>query len=457
MKHPRPRIETPPGPPPRRGVLDSARYFYKFATDAIGFVGERFERYGDLYYAPSEGGGLYVLRHPDHIRQVLVTDAASYAKKHSAFDRLEEVLGTGLLTSDGATWKRHRRMIQPSFQPKRLAEYAAVMEEEAWKWGERWRDASDCDASHDMMELTLRIVGRTLFNHDVSEHASAVRRSMETLTEEMVRPDLLPAWVPSFRRRRLERAVADLDRIIYDMIDRRRSGPGNDGAETRGDLLGALASAVDAEGDGGRLSEREVRDELVTMFLAGHETTSQALTWTWYLLSQNPEAEIALHEEVDRLGTERLGYEDLDDLPYTHQVISEAMRLYPPAFVIARRAHRDTELGSWQVPAGSEVVVWTYFTHRDARWYPDPEAFLPERFAPAARAKLPQQAYLPFGAGSRACIGTNFAMIEAVLILATLARRFRLRLAAGQRVALKPRVTLTPAHGMRMQLEPRVS
>jgi cytochrome P450 len=234
--------------------------------------------------------------------------------------------------------------------------------------------------------------------------------------------------------------------------ERRASGVVPDPA----DLLHMLVTAVDVEGDGGTLDDQEVRDQLVTMFLAGHETTSHALTWTWYLLSQNPEAEAKLHAELERvLGGRAPTYDDLDDLPYTRWCFEEAMRLYPPVYTTARRAEVDAEIGGYPVPRGSEVVIWIYMTHHDARWYPNPRAFKPERFSPEVVAGRPKLAYLPFAAGARACIGKVFAMIEGQLVLATLAQQYRLRLEPGHPVELSPRVTLSPKHGMRMQLSRR--
>jgi cytochrome P450 len=441
----------PPGPPPRDGLVANARYFAGFLFDPIGFVGRRFEQYGDIYYAPSGGTGLYVIRHPDHLHEVLVTRASSFHKTHSAFARLSLVLGEGLLTTDGDTWKRQRRMVQPAFSSARLAGYAGVMVQEAARAAADWRSGEVRDMSGEMMQLTLRVVSRTLFGHDVSaRHIDDVGRAMRLFQSSLVRPDLVPSWM-SLRQRRLKQALAALDAMTYGIIAARRSSP-----TRQADLLQMLIDAVDEEGDGGRLTEKELRDQLVTLFLAGHETTSHALTWTLYLLSQNPDAERALNDELDRvLGDRDPTYDDFARLPYTEQVIHESMRLYPPAYSMARRAHEDTSIGDYPVPAGSEVILWIYMTHRDPRFYPEPDAFRPERFTPEQEAKRPRLAHLPFGAGARACIGKVFAMIEARLILATVARRWRLELAAGQRVEAQPRITLVPKHGMKMRIVSR--
>jgi cytochrome P450 len=289
---------------------------------------------------------------------------------------------------------------------------------------------------------------------------------MAAFQERLAGPDLVPSWVPWPRRRRLEEAIADLDRIVYGLVAARRAEKkvpdprAHDGGapHTPGsaDLLHLLVTASDEEGDGGGLTEEEVRDEIVTLFLAGHETTSNALTWTWYLLSRHPAVEARLHDELDAVLEGRPpSLENLDRLPYTEQVIKEAMRLYPPVYVMARMAREDTEIGGYPVPRGSEVVLWIYRTHHDPRWYPDPDRFDPDRFAPAAETKLPRLAYAPFGAGPRTCIGKSFAMIEARLILTVMAQRFRFTLAPGQRVEPAARITLGSKYGMKMRVRRR--
>lgn len=443
---------SPPGPPPRGGTLSSLGYYYRFFTDSLGFVQERFDRYGDVYCAPSRGVPLFVLRHPEHLWEVLVRDGSKYGKTHTAFSMLEHFLGKGLLTTDGEVWRRQRRMVQPAFGKTRLAGYARAMVDEAARLGDEWRDGMTYDVSREMMELTLRAVCRTLFSHDVRGQTDGVATAMDVFRNAIGRPDPLPSWLSPWQRS-ADRALKTLDDIIYGMIrERRRSSVEPDPA----DLLHMLLTAVDAEGDGGRLDDKEIRDQLVTMFLAGHETTSHALTWTWYLLSQNPSAERKLHAELQRVLGDRLPtYDDLEQLAYTRWCFEEAMRLYPPAFTIARRAEADAEIGGYPVPRGSEVVMWIYMTHHDARWYPDPRAFKPERFSPEEVAKRPKLAYLPFAAGARACIGKVFAMIEGQLVLATLAQRFRMTLEPGHRVEMAPRITLAPKHGMRMRVQAR--
>lgn len=441
---------VPPGPPPRRGVVATARYFAGFALDPIGFVRGRFERYGDLYYAPGPDGGLYVARHPDHLREVLVTRASSYEKTHSAFQQLSRVLGDGLLTTDGDVWKRQRRMVQPAFTPARLAGYATAMVEETAKTCAALPPGEVVDVGKAMMELTLRIVSRTLFGHDVRGDTDDVARAMVVFQQQVSRPDLLPAWMPSPGRARFRDALSALDRIVYGMIEARRRSP--DARADQGDLLSLLVAAVDEEGDGSRLSEKEVRDQLVTLFLAGHETTSHVLTWTLLLLAQTPDAQRALADETTGVLQGRLPtLADLPSMPYARCVLEEAMRLYPPVYGIARRAREDTAIGGYPIPAGSEVMLWVYLAHRDPRWFPEPDAFRPRRFL-TEDASRPRQAYLPFGAGPRACIGKAFAMQEAQLILTTLASRFRFDAGKGPAVRAVPRITLCPSRPVRLRV-----
>lgn len=425
--------------------------YARMARNPLGFVGDRFERYGDLYYAPGPDGDLYVLRHPDHLREVLVTRASDYRKEHTAFARLSVVLGDGLLTTDGDVWRRQRRLVQPAFSRERLAEYAQAMTDEAMRTLDSWQPATRVNMSREMMELTLRIVGRTLFSHDVAGDADAVARAMTTFQDSVLRPDVLPRWVPSPARRRLARSVADLDHIILTMVRERREGNAR-----KPDLLQRLVDARDEDQGDAPLTDREVRDQLVTLFLAGHETTSHALSWAWHLLALNPREEARLHGELDRvLGGRPATFEDLPALTYTGWVVRETMRLYPPVYVLARRAAHDTIIGDFAVQAGAEVVCWLWHTHRDPRWWPDPERFRPERFHPDEESNRPRLAWVPFGAGPRTCIGKHFALQEAQLLLATLAQRYAPRHVPGAPVRPLPRVTLRPKGGLPMMLDAR--
>jgi cytochrome P450 len=448
-------LRVPPGPARRPGkVLGSIGYYMRFATEPLRFVGERFETYGDLYYAPGPDGHLYSVRHPDHLQEVLVTRAAQFDKTHSAFRQLSELLGDGLLTSDGDRWRRRRRMIQPAFSQARLAGYAAAMSSEAVNAAASLADerGEDVDVDRLMMELTLRVVSRALFSHDAGGATTEiVSQAMTAFQTRANSVGFAFPWLPTPSRDRAARALETLDKMVYDLIASRRASKA--APPDPPDLLHMLVTAIDEEGDRAGLSEKEVRDELVTMFLAGHETTSNALTWALYFLSQNPEAWNALAREVDGVLEGRAPtLADLERLPYTEQVVKEAMRLRPPVFMMARRAREDTTIGGYPIPRGSEIVLWLYHTHHDARWYPEPEAFRPERFAPAEEAKLPKLAFVPFGAGPRACIGKMFAMIEARLILAAFVQKVRFELPAGTVLEASPKITLSPKDGLKMRV-----
>lgn len=445
---PRPRV--PPGPPPREGgLLSTLRYAASFYFDSLGFIRGRFDRYGDIYYAPSRGVGLYVLRHPDHIRDVLVTQADAFEKTHTAFDSLSAVLGQGLLTSDGEVWMRHRRLLAPAFSKKAVEACVGAMVDETRVSIDRMRPGERHDVAREMTDLTLRIVGKTLLGIDLASEVETVARSMRSLQTFLALPRAVPEVLAWPMRRAMSRAIADLDGVIGRVIAHRRAG-----GSRRGDLLQMLLDAVDPEDPSVRLSSSEIRDELVTFLLAGHETTSNTLAWALYLLSQAPDVERELVREIDDvLGGAPPTAENVGRLEYTERVVKEAMRMYPPAYVLARRAGRDATIGPWEVPRGSEVVVWTYFTHHDPRYYPEPDVFRPARFTPEEEARRPKQAYLPFGAGPRACIGRSFAMVEATAVLACLYQRRSFGYESPRPPKPAPRITLSPAGGIQMRVE----
>jgi cytochrome P450 len=339
------------------------------------------------------------------------------------------------------------------FHHRRIAGYGGTMIEATERLAARWRDGQEVDVHTEMMDLTLDIVGRTLFGIRVQdEDARRIRQALADslrLFGRLTIPFSRVLWaLPLPSTRRFLQARAALDDVVYGMIAaRRRSGD-------HGDVLSMLLQARDEHGEA--FDDRQVRDEAMTLLLAGHETTANALTWTWYLLSQHPEAERALHEEVDSVIEDRLPtVEDVPRLRYTEMAVAEAMRLYPPSWAMGRRSLEDHEVGGYAMPAGSTALLSQYVVHHDPRWYPDPFRFDPLRFTPQAQAERLRFAYFPFGGGARMCIGESFAWMEAVLVVATLASRWRLRLAPGQPVALQPQVTLRPKHGMRMRLERR--
>ena len=440
----------PPGP--KRGLPFSSLLAYR--RGPLPYFQNLARQYGDISFFRIGPQEAFFLNHPDLIKDVLVTNHQNYMKG-LVLQRAKRLLGEGLLTSEGEFHRRQRRLAQPAFHRQRIASYAEVMIDYATRTSERWRDGQTYDISEEMMRLTLGIVGKTLFDADVESESGEVGQAM-TVVMELFDTLTMPFFellskLPLPQLRRFDAAKTRLDRIIFSLVEeRRRSGA------DRGDLLSMLLTAQDEEGDGGQMTNQQLRDELMTIFLAGHETTANALTWTWYLLSNNPEVEQRLHHEVDAvIGSRKPTFSDVAALRYTEMVLSESMRLYPPAWAIGRLAKVDCELGGYIIPEKSLVLFSQYVMHRDERYYVQPLLFDPLRWTPEARESRPTFAYFPFGGGPRRCIGDGFAWMEGVLLLATLAQQWQLRLVPRHPVALKPVITLRPKHGMRMVVSKR--
>ena len=396
----------------------------------------------------------FLVYHPDAIEQVLVTRNRDY-QKSPGVRLLRSLFGDGLLLSEGDFWLRQRRLVQPAFHRQRVSAYGEVMTAYTTRRLAQWKEGTTVEINAEMMALTQAIVAKTLFDADVADETRTVGDAIQVLMEDFnVRIgsllQLLPDWVPTPANVKARRAIRRLDAIVYRMLaERRRS------TEDRGDLLSILLHAQDAD-DGSRMTDTQVRDEVMTLFIAGHETTAVALSWIWYLLSHHPEVDARLAEELRAVLEGRPPTAaDLPRLTYAEMVVTEAMRLYPPAYALGRQAITRTEVAGHPIPARVIVIVPTWVVHRDARWFPDPDAFRPERWADGAARQLPRFAYLPFGGGPRQCIGSSFAMMEAVLLLATIAQHFRLTLLPGQAVTPTPYVTLRPEPGMRMLLTRR--
>ena len=459
-----PAAATAPGP--KLSLLASLIY-RPGGRNPLDFFTSLAQTYGDVSAYRMAGEQLFLVNEPRLIRDVLVTHNRNFTKSRG-LERSKRLLGQGLLTSEGATHLRQRRLMQPAFHRDRIAGYADLMVGYADRMRRAWIDGAALDVSREMNRLTLSIVGKTLFDVDVEQQAAAVGEALTAVMESfwmMMLPfaetlERLP--VPKLRRARMARAR--LDAIIYAMIaDRRASG------RDHGDLLSMLLAAQDDEEhlevggqsgaaapNRGGMTDRQVRDEAMTIFLAGHETTANALTWTWYLLSTAPEAEATLHAEVDRVLHGRLPtMADLPSLSYVERVVTESMRLYPPAWIIGRRAIEQYQLGDYVVPPRSILVMSPYVMQRDRRFYADPERFNPDRWTPEFRAALPKFAYFPFGGGPRQCIGESFAWMELILLVATISQQWRLRLVPGHPVAPQPLITLRAKHGMRMTVERR--
>ncbi len=440
----------PPGP--RRTIPLSGLLAYR--KGPLPFFQKLAARYGDISYFRLGPQGAFFLNHPDYIRDVLVTNH-QYFGKGLALQRAKRLLGEGLLTSEGEFHRRQKRLAQPAFHRARVASYAGVMTDYATQASANWRDGDTVDMSEDMMRLTLAIVGRTLFDADVVSDAQEVGEAM-TVVMDLFNTIAIPFFevlqkfpLPQFRR--FDKARAKLDAIIFRLIEeRRRSG------EDRGDLLSMLLLAQDTEGDGGVMTNEQLRDEVMTIFLAGHETTANAMTWTWYLLSQNPEAESRFHAEIDQVLAGRVpNIEDVAQLKYTEMVLTESMRLFPPAWALGRMAQEECEIAGYVIPKKSLVLMSQFVMHHDSRYFTDPMKFDPDRWTAEARLTRPQFSYFPFGGGPRRCIGEGFAWMEGILLLATVAQKWQMRLVPNHPVALKPVITLRPKYGMRMTLAER--
>ncbi len=420
-----------------------------FQFPPLQFVIENSRKYGDIFVFRAGSQRAYFINNADYIKDVLVTNQSSFVK-NDFLKRAKSFVGEGLLTSEGEFHRRQRRLVQPALHSQRIAAYGDVMADYAERACLPWRNGQTLAIFHEMMQVTLGIVARTLFNaevdaHEIGQAFTTVFESFNLLTFP-IQSDSVP------KTERFEEAKAKLDQIAYRLIEERRKS----GQDT-GDLLSMMILATEVEAGGAGMSNEQLRDEMITIFVAGHESTANALTWAWYLLSQHPEVESKLHEELDVVFADgrALATRDLPRLPYTERVFRETMRLYPPVWGLGRLAIRDCEIGGRRIPKGSIVLMSQYVTHRDARYFPEPEKFLPERWTEEAREALPPFAYFPFGGGARRCIGEEFAWMEGILVVAAIARRWRLRLAPNQQVDIQPLLTLRPKGEIKMIAQER--
>ena len=428
-------------------------HFWQFRKRPTRFLTE-LSRLGDVTSFRMGRQPSYFLNHPDLIRDVLVVNAHKFMKGR-ALQRSKALLGEGLLTSEGETHLRKRRMIQPGFQRQRIADYSKAMVEYAEHMSDGWVDGRAVDMDKEMMRLTLRIVGRTLFSVDVEDEADEIGQAMTTIVklfDFLVVP--FSEWLeklPLPHSNRFHHARDTLNSVIYGIIDERRRSD-----EDRGDLMSMLLLAQD-EDYGSGLTDEQVRDEALTLFLAGHETTANALTFTWYLLSQNCEKESKLHAELDSVLHGRPPtIDDIASLRYTEAVLAESMRLFPPAWAIGRLSLEQHVLGGYDIPRGSLILLSPYVTHHDSRFWDDVTEFIPERWDVHSVKEASQRyIYFPFGGGTRRCIGERFAWTEGILLLATLAGKWRAELDPEQKIGLQPMITLRPKYGMKMRLAAR--
>ena len=440
----------PPGP---KGnfLLGSAP---ELAHDWPGFCARCARDYGDVAFFRFLRVPICQFTHPDDIEAVLVRNASNFHKSRD-YAALEFILGRGLLTNEGHSWQTQRQLIQPAFRHENISAYAEIMATSAAAHLSRWYDKQTCNLHHEMADLTLDIVTKSLFGSRVPQDTAAIGKEiaavMDRFFQQAALSFLLPDGFPIPKSPRLLKSRRHLNQVIFSIIRARRESPA-----PATDLLQTLLTAADD--DGQRMNDMQLRDEIMTLFLAGHETTANALTWTWYLLAQNPEIERALHSELDRvLGGHAPGFADLPRLPYAEMVIKESMRLYPPAWGIGRRALRSFDIRGYHIPKGANVFILQWLVHRDPRFYPDPLRFDPVRWRsdPIRSGALPRFAYFPFGGGPRVCIGAGFALMEATLLLATIAQRYRFTLLPDPPVVPFFSVTLRPKHGLPVRIEAR--
>ncbi|MEJ2262750.1 MAG: cytochrome P450 [Anaerolineales bacterium] len=454
---------TPPGPS-GRDLLNDLR---DLQNNPLSVLLRSTRKYGDFVRLTIGPWNIYLVNHPEHIQQVLQSNNRNYTKDTFQYNMLRTVTGNGLLTSDGPFWLRQRRLVQPAFHRQRILEFGGIITDATQKMLESWkRGASSIahvDIDAEMMRLTLEIIGKALFSVDLSGEAGEITQAVLTALDHIIyrsrHPFSPPLSVPTQRNRRFKEAMRRLDQAVYAIIQQRRpkSLP-----NAQVDLLSILLQARD-EKTGEAMDDRQLRDEVITLIIAGHETVASALTWTWHLLSDHPEIEEKMHEELTRVLSGRIPTSaDLPQLSFTRMVFQEALRLYPPAWIITRKTLKDDEfavLGSdrerYLVPSGSLVVISPYSVHRHPRFWEQPEAFSPERFSAGGSTQQPRFAYLPFGGGPRMCIGDGFAKVEAVLILATIAQQYRFQEIPDHPVEVEPLVTLRPRNGLQMALHIR--
>ena len=448
-----PRHKAVPGP---RGhlLLGSARDIQR---DPLRFGLGMTQQYGDIVRIRLLLWPAYLVNHPDGVKHVLQENQQNYNKDLYPYKIFKPLLGRGLVTNNGKSWLHQRRLMQPAFHRKRLDAFGSLMTDTTITMLDQWQNFGTrdqpLDIAAEMLRLTLRIVGQTLFNIDLSDETQIVGQAVtmvNKLLSDYIYAPFPPLNVPTSRNRHLQISFRALDQIVQDIITHRRNQyTGTD------DLLSMLLVARDEE-TGQGMDDQQVRDEVITLLIAGHETVSTALVWTWYLLSQYPEVEHRLHSELDRvLGSDQPAVGDLAELPYTRKVIEEALRLYPPAWIFGRKAIADDEIGGYTIPANGIIVLSPYVTHRHPAFWEHPEVFDPERFTPERSAIRPHFAYFPFGGGPRMCIGNNFALMEMQLILATIAQRYTLRLVSGHPVEPEAFLSLRPRYNLPMTLHRR--
>jgi cytochrome P450 len=424
-----------------------------FYRDPLQLFLDLARQYGDIVGTRLGHAHFVLLSHPDLVESVLVQHPRDFIKEHG---HAQQLVGKGLLVSEGDFHMRQRRLMQPAFHRDRVAGYGSVMADFSRRLSERWQRGASVDIYHEMMHLAQVIAGKTLFDADVEADVDAVGEAIATALHTNFLLQQIPfarlfAGLSRRTKARYDEAIALVNRTFSRLIAERRKDKTD-----RGDLLSMLLKVQDAEGGTGGLTDEQIRDELVTLFVAGHETTGGTMTWTWHMLARHPEVEAQLHEELDRvLGGRPPTVADVPRLVYTEMLIAEVLRMWPSAWTQLRQTVHETQVGGYTLPADTYLFLSSWVIHHDPRFFPDPWRFDPARMTHEARHARPRFAYFPFGGGSRQCIGESYAWMEMIVVIATIAQRWRLRLAPGQKVVPNPGATLRPKEGVRMILESR--
>jgi len=444
----------PAGPSNRLLGLSLAR---RFRHHPLEFITEIGRTYGDLAYFQLGPLRAYFVNQPRLIREVLVTKHKHFCRPKWITKGLAKIDGNGLVLSDGDFWLRQRRLVQPAFASRRFGPYATATVDYTLEMLERWSNGGALDVAEEMTQLTLRIIGKTLFGVELSSQLTTISQAERIISASYVaeagNPFALPDWLPLPGKRRKRWAIRTLDQLVRGFIRERRAS-----GQDHGDLLSMLLLAVDEEGDGRGMTDEQARDEAITLFNAGHDTTAAALAWVWYMVATHRAVEERLIDEVDSvLGGSPPTLADAGRLPYVEMVIKESLRLYPPTWSLVPREVVDPiELDGYPIARGSWVYIFPYVTQRDSRFFKDPEKFDPERFSPVRSDEIPQHAYIPFGGGPRVCIGEKFAMMEMILIVATVLQKVRVKLAADQgAIEPEPLIAIRPKGGLRVAISRR--
>lgn len=440
-----------PGPEPITNPLKFVAELQKINASPMNYFSDLLDTHGPIVSISMMGSEILLVSDPDLLQELFVRKAAAFDKDDDYTNTekgLARFLGQGLVTSNGDFWKKQRKLIQPAFHTRRINDYAESMVALTEKRLATWEDGTERDIAEEMMVMTLWVVARTVLDVNLDREAMRIGEAVKIFNDFAGKNTILPTWVPTPDELAARQAKNTIDEIVHKLIQERRQRTDLNDAN---DLLSVLLLAEDE--DGHRMSDEQIRDEAVTLISAGHETTANTLNWTWMLLSQNPDVEAKLHEELDRVLAGRIPtLDDLKQLPYTAMVIKESMRLYPAVWGVSRVANQDTELGGHPIKQGTVVAVSFAYNHRHPDYWEQADRFWPERFDEEREAQIPRYVYMPFGGGPRVCIGNAFAMMEAKLILATVAQRYKLRMKEGYQVKPMPRVTLYPKDGMPMRL-----